>query len=256
MRSQARLTLQLRFLVWLLLSLLLFPLVLAVLYERVHRRQPVNLNYADRRDGASTLGYKGKRALDFALTVPALIAFLPLVLVIALLVRIRMGSPVLFCQQRPGLYGKPFTMYKFRTMTDARDSAGRLLSDADRLTCLGGFLRSTSLDELPELFNVLIGDMSLVGPRPLLIQYLDRYTPEQAQRHEVRPGITGWAQINGRNAITWEEKFALDIWYVENCSLWLDIKIILLTISKVVRREGITNKDCVTMPEFYGSSQR
>ncbi len=199
------------------------------------------------------MSYPGKRALDLALSVPMLILFSPLLLVITLLVRIQMGSPVLFYQQRPGLNGESFTMYKFRTMIDARDATGKLLPDADRLTFLGRFLRSTSLDELPELFNVVIGDMSLVGPRPLLIQYLNRYTPEQARRHEIRPGITGWAQINGRNAITWEQKFALDVWYVDNCSLWLDLKIIVLTVWKVLRREGISQKGHVTMQEFLGS---
>ena len=163
-----------------------------------------------------------------------------------------MGSPVLFKQQRPGLHGKPFMMSKFRTMTDARDGDGNLLPDADRLTRLGRFLRSTSLDELPELFNVLKGDMSLVGPRPLLMRYLDRYTPEQARRHEVRPGITGWAQINGRNALSWEDKFTLDVWYVDHCSLLLDMRIILQTIWKVLRREGISQEGEATMSEFMG----
>lgn len=198
------------------------------------------------------MSYPSKRVIDLALTVPVLILFSPLLLVITLLVRIQMGSPVLFHQQRPGLNGESFTMYKFRTMTNARDSNGRLLADTNRLTSLGRFLRSTSLDELPELFNVLKGDMSLVGPRPLLVQYLDRYTPEQARRHEVRPGITGWAQINGRNALTWEQKFALDVWYVDNCSLWLDLKIIALTVWKVLRREGISQEGQATMSEFLG----
>jgi len=165
-----------------------------------------------------------------------------------------MGRPVLFKQMRPGLNGKPFYMYKFRTMTYERDEQGTLLSDELRLTGLGRFLRSTSLDELPELFNILKGDMSLVGPRPLLMQYLDRYTPEQARRHEVKPGITGWAQVNGRNAISWEEKFALDVWYVDNCSLWLDMKILLMTLVKVFKREGISAAGEATMPEFMGSN--
>jgi len=154
---------------------------------------------------------------------------------------------------RPGLKGKPFYMYKFRTMTDETDEQGNLLPDELRLTRLGKFLRSTSLDELPELFNVLKGDMSLVGPRPLLMQYLDRYTPEQARRHEMKPGITGWAQVNGRNAITWEEKFALDVWYVDNWSLWLDLKILAMTIVKVFKREGISAEGEATMPEFMGN---
>lgn len=203
----------------------------------------------------SNMSYAGKRVLDLFITVPALIALAPLLLLIALLVRIRMGSPILFKQQRPGLNGEPFTMFKFRTMTDQRDADGNLLRDADRLTALGRFLRSTSLDELPELVNVLKGDMSLVGPRPLLMQYLDRYTPEQARRHEVRPGITGWAQINGRNAITWEEKFALDVWYVDHCSLRLDVKIIALTIWKVLKREGISQAGQATMSEFAGEKR-
>lgn len=176
----------------------------------------------------------------------------PILAVVALLVRLKLGAPILFRQQRPGLHGKPFMLYKFRTMTDARDADGHLLPDAERLTNFGRFLRRTSLDELPELFNVLKGDMSLVGPRPLLMQYLDRYTPEQMRRHEVKPGITGWAQVNGRNALSWEEKFALDVWYVDHLSLWLDLKIILLTIWKVLRREGISQDGHATMEEFLG----
>ena len=168
--------------------------------------------------------------------------------------RLKLGSPVLFRQRRPGLHGKPFTIYKFRTMTDARDAQGKLLPDAERLTPFGRFLRSASLDELPELFNVLKGDMSLVGPRPLLMQYLDRYTPEQMRRHEVKPGITGWAQVNGRNAITWEQKFALDVWYVDNKSLGLDGKIILLTLWKILKREGISQPGQATMEEFMGQA--
>lgn len=194
----------------------------------------------------------GKRALDLALTIPALILFAPLMLVIALVVRVTLGAPVLFRQVRPGLHGKPFTLYKFRTMTDARDAQGNLLPDAERLTRVGRFLRATSLDELPELFNVLRGEMSLVGPRPLLMQYLDRYTPEQARRHEVKPGITGWAQVNGRNAIAWEQKFALDVWYVGNLSLWLDLRIIALTAWKILTREGISQPGHATMEEFLG----
>ncbi|MCI5119089.1 MAG: sugar transferase, partial [Candidatus Electrothrix sp. LOE1_4_5] len=155
-------------------------------------------------------------------------------------------------QKRPGLHGKPFRMYKFRTMTDERDAAGNLLSDEQRLVPFGRFLRSTSLDELPELINVLKGEMSLVGPRPLLMEYLDRYTPEQARRHNVLPGITGWDQVNGRNAISWEEKFQLDVWYVDNRSLWLDIKILWTTLLKVFRREGITQEGQATMEEFTG----
>lgn len=178
----------------------------------------------------------------------------PILAVIALLVRLKLGSTVLFRQQRPGLHGKPFTLYKFRTMTNARDANGNLLPDADRLTNFGRFLRRTSLDELPELINVLKGDMSLVGPRPLLMHYLDRYTPEQARRHEVQPGITGWAQINGRNAVSWEEKFRLDVWYVDHVSFWLDLKILFLTAWKVLRKEGISQAGYATMPEFFGPS--
>ena len=194
-----------------------------------------------------------KRLFDLAATIPLLLILSPFLLIVALLVRVKLGAPILFRQKRPGLHGKPFLMFKFRTMTDARDKRGNLLSDAERLTPFGRFLRSTSLDELPELFNVLKGEMSLIGPRPLLMQYLDRYTPEQMRRHEARPGITGWAQINGRNAITWEEKFALDVWYVDNFSFFLDLKILLLTVFKILKREGVTQVGHVTMSEFSGS---
>lgn len=196
-----------------------------------------------------------KRAFDLLLLIPALIISLPLVVFIAVLIRLAMGKPVLFRQERPGLHGKPFLLLKFRTMKDALDASGALLSDAQRLTDLGRFLRATSLDELPELFNVLKGDMSIVGPRPLLTQYLERYTPEQARRHEVKPGLTGWAQVNGRNAITWEEKFNLDVWYVDNWSLWLDIKIIFMTIWKIIKREGINQPGEATMEEFKGATR-
>jgi sugar transferase EpsL len=192
----------------------------------------------------------GKRLFDLALSVPALVILLPVLAVLALLVRITLASPVLFRQLRPGFQGKPFELYKFRTMNNKCDQDGKLLPDAERLTKFGRLLRSTSIDELPELFNVLKGDMSLVGPRPLLMQYLERYTPEQARRHEVKPGITGWAQVNGRNAITWEEKFKLDVWYVDNVSLLLDVKIILMTIWKIIKREGINQKGQATMEEF------
>jgi sugar transferase EpsL len=194
-----------------------------------------------------------KRAFDLTTSLLLLLLFSPLLGLLALLVRLCLGSPVVFRQQRPGLYGKPFTIYKFRTMTDARDSQGNLLPDKQRLTLFGRFLRSTSLDELPELFNVLKGDMSLVGPRPLMMQYLERYTPEQMRRHEVKPGITGWAQVNGRNAITWEQRFVLDVWYVDHCSLWLDLKIIALTAWKVLAREGISQPGQATMEEFMGT---
>lgn len=195
----------------------------------------------------------GKRFFDLIIALPALILFSPSLAILALLVRIKLGSPVLFRQQRPGLHGKPFTLYKFRTMTNARDAAGNLLPDTERLTPFGCFLRATSLDELPELWNVLKGDMSLVGPRPLLMQYLDRYTPEQARRHEVKPGLTGWAQVNGRNALSWEEKFRLDVWYVDNLSLWLDLKIIAMTVWKILKRDGINQPGQATAEEFMGS---
>ena len=197
----------------------------------------------------------GKRLLDFLLSTAGGILLSPLMLILAILVRIKFGSPVLFRQQRPGLHGHPFTLYKFRTMTDARDEAGNLLPDEDRLTPFGRFLRSTSLDELPELWNVIKGDMSLVGPRPLLMRYLPRYTPEQMRRHEVRPGITGWAQINGRNALSWEEKFELDVWYVDHVSLHLDIKIMALTFWKIIKREGISQLGQATMEEFLGTQR-
>ena len=194
----------------------------------------------------------GKRVFDLMFVIPTLILLLPLFCVIALLVCVNLGRPILFRQIRPGLHGKPFVMLKFRTMSDARDEHGELLPDAQRLTRFGVFLRKSSIDELPEIINVLKGDMSLVGPRPLLMQYLDRYTPEQARRHEVKPGITGWAQIHGRNALTWEEKFKLDVWYVDHWSLWLDIKILFITVWKIIKREGISHPGHATMEEFKG----
>ena len=193
---------------------------------------------------------RGKRILDLTITIPALILLSPLMGLIAGLVYFKFGPPVLFRQQRPGLHGKPFILYKFRTMTDDRDAQGNLLPDDQRFTGLGRLLRSISLDELPELFNILRGDMSLSGPRPLLMQYLDRYTSDQARRHEVKPGITGWAQVNGRNALTWEEKFKLDVWYVDHQSFWLDLRIILLTLWKILKREGISQPGHATMEEF------
>lgn len=180
----------------------------------------------------------------------------PILLLLVCLIFVKLGAPVFFTQIRPGMHGKPFRMIKFRTMTDTRDSQGQLLPDADRLLPFGQFLRSTSLDELPGLWSVLKGDMSLVGPRPLLMEYLPLYSPKQARRHEVRPGITGWAQINGRNAISWEEKFELDVWYVDNQSLWLDIKIILLTFKKVYYRDDISADGIVTMNRFMGSKYK
>lgn len=194
-----------------------------------------------------------KRALDLSLSATALVLLSPVLACLALMVRRRLGSPVLFSQVRPGLHGKPFRMYKFRTMTDARDATGNLLPDSERLTDFGKWLRASSLDELPELINVLRGEMSLVGPRPLLMEYLPLYSPEQARRHDARPGITGWAQINGRNAISWEQKFALDTWYVEHESVWLDIRILALTVWRVLRREGISAAGEATMPKFTGS---
>jgi lipopolysaccharide/colanic/teichoic acid biosynthesis glycosyltransferase len=196
-----------------------------------------------------------KRTFDIVASFLGLLFLAPILIVVAWLVRQKLGTPVLFAQKRPGLNGKPFQMYKFRTMTDARDNNGNLLPDADRLTTFGKWLRATSLDELPGLWNVLRGDMSLVGPRPLLIEYLERYTPEQARRHEVKPGITGWAQVNGRNAISWEEKFKLDVWYVENHNLLLDLRILILTLAKLYRRDNISASGHVTMPEFLGQHQ-
>ena len=197
-------------------------------------------------------GRYGKRLFDLAVAIVALIVLAPVMLLIVLLVRLKLGKPMLFLQQRPGLYGKLFTIYKFRTMTDDRDKHGNLPPDAERLTSFGRFLRSTSLDELPEFLNVLKGDMSLVGPRPLLARYLERYSPEQMRRHEVRPGITGWAQVNGRNAITWEQKLAFDVWYVDHVSLWLDLKIIALTGWMILKREGISQPGHATVQEFTG----
>jgi lipopolysaccharide/colanic/teichoic acid biosynthesis glycosyltransferase len=193
-----------------------------------------------------------KRLVDITGALSGLILLAPVIFIIGILIRLSMGSPVIFSQVRPGLYGKPFKMYKFRTMTDARDERGYLLPDEQRLTALGNFLRSTSLDELPELWNVFKGEMSLVGPRPLLMEYLDLYTTEQARRHEIKPGITGWAQINGRNSLSWEEKFKMDVWYVDNWNILLDIKIIFMTLLKVVKRDGISAQGHATMPKFMG----
>jgi sugar transferase EpsL len=196
-----------------------------------------------------------KPLIEKTLVALGLILISPVLILVAILVRTNLGSPIFFSQERPGYQGNPFKMYKFRTMTDQQDPEGQLLPDADRLTPFGKLLRSTSLDELPELLNVLKGDMSLIGPRPLLTRYLDRYTPTQARRHEVKPGITGWAQINGRNAISWEEKFKLDIWYVDNISFWLDCKILLLTFGKVFKRSGISQTGQATMEEFMGTTR-
>lgn len=197
-----------------------------------------------------------KRSSDLVLSILLLILLSPVMVLTAILVRMKLGRPVLFRQVRPGLHGVPFTIYKFRTMTDARDAEGGLLPDEVRLTAFGKWLRRISLDELPQLFNVVKGDLSLVGPRPLLVEYLPLYTEEQARRHLVRPGITGWAQIHGRNAITWEQKFELDCWYVDHRSFWLDLMILMRTLKKVVRAEDIQAADHATMPLFKGNVRR
>jgi sugar transferase EpsL len=196
-----------------------------------------------------------KRAFDLLIAVVVSLMFAPLILVIALLIRLKIGSPVIFKQMRPGLHTKPFYIYKFRSMNNSENIHGVLLPDAERLTNFGRWLRATSLDELPSLWNVLKGEMSLVGPRPLLIDYVPLYNSEQARRHEVKPGVTGWAQVNGRNAISWQDKFRLDVWYVEHQSFYLDIKIILLTLKKVFFRDGISAEGEATMPKFTGNSK-
>ncbi|MFZ5911183.1 MAG: sugar transferase [Chloroflexota bacterium] len=196
-----------------------------------------------------------KRLLDLAVAAIALLLLSPVILLTALAVRIFLGTPVLFRQQRPGYKGRPFFLYKFRTMTAASDPAGNLLPDSERLTPLGRFLRALSLDELPELLNILRGEMSLVGPRPLLMEYLPRYSPEQMRRHDAWPGLTGWAQVNGRNALTWADKFNLDVWYVDHWSFWLDIKIILLTFWKVLKREGVSQPGQATTEYFMGNEK-
>lgn len=195
-----------------------------------------------------------KRILDTAIAALGLLLLLPLLVILAGLVWIFLRRPVLFRQHRPGLHGRPFLLCKFRTMNQKKSADGKLLPDSDRVTPFGRFLRSSSLDELPQLWNVLLGQMSLVGPRPLLMEYLDRYSPDQARRQDVVPGITGWSQVNGRNALDWDEKLALDIWYVDHCSLALDMKILWATARKVLLREGITRKDHASMPEFIGAA--
>lgn len=195
-----------------------------------------------------------KRAFDILVSALALTVGAPLFAIIALLVRVRLGKPIFFVQMRPGLRGQLFPMRKFRSMTDERDASGASLDDARRLPPFGKWLRSTSLDELPELWSIFVGDMSLVGPRPLLKEYLALYSPEQARRHEVRPGLTGWAQVNGRNAISWEERFRLDVWYVDHRSFLLDLKIIAMTAAKILKREGIAHEGAATMPRFVGSA--
>lgn len=197
-----------------------------------------------------------KRSFDFLVSAVSLIALTPLLLLVALSLYACMGTPVFFVQERPGLRGRPFRVYKFRTMSNECDASGRLLSDEERLTSFGSLLRKLSIDELPQLFNVVMGDMSIVGPRPLLMEYLPLYTAEQMRRHEVRPGITGWAQVNGRNALSWEERFRLDVWYVDHRSFWLDMKILLLTVKKVLVREGISAAGEATMAKFTGSREQ
>lgn len=197
-------------------------------------------------------GFILKRVFDLTFAGVLIVLLMPILIIIGVAVAANMGRPVFFQQLRAGLNGRPFYMYKFRTMTNTCDENGILLPPDERITAFGRFLRSTSFDELPELFNIIKGDMSMVGPRPLILKYLDRYTPEERRRHEVKPGLTGWAQINGRNAITWEERFALDIWYVDNHSLWLDIKIIVLTIWKVLTRQGVSSSEDISMPEYMG----
>jgi sugar transferase EpsL len=196
-----------------------------------------------------------KRAFDIVFSAAWLVGFAPLLLVVAIFVRLKLGSPVLFIQERPGLRGRPFRMVKFRTMTDERGPDGELLSDAVRLTAFGKFLRSTTLDEVPEMWNVLVGDMSVVGPRPLLMRYLGRYDAFQARRMEVKPGVTGWAQVNGRNALSWDDKFALDVWYVDHRTFWLDMRIVVKTFFKVFARSGINSDKSATMEEFRGGNK-
>ena len=198
--------------------------------------------------------YAVKRCFDVILALILIILLSPILLILWILVRIKLGGPALFKQERPGLYGSVFMLYKFRSMTEKKDSSGNLLPDHERLTKFGKLLRQTSLDELPELFNILRGDMSFVGPRPLLVRYLSRYNTEQTRRHDVRPGLTGWAQVNGRNAVTWEEKFKLDVWYVDHWSLWLDLKIIVKTVEVVLKRSGISEAGEATMSEFMGNT--
>lgn len=215
----------------------------------------MNERYETRMPALKRGGYRrwGKPLIDKIGAAVGLVSLSPVLLVLGLVVRMRLGHPVLFRQTRPGLYGRPFIMYKYRTMTNEQGDDGTLLPDAQRMTSLGRFLRSTSLDELPELWNVLRGDMSLVGPRPLLMSYLDRYTPEQARRHEVKPGITGLAQVNGRNTLSWEERFRLDVEYVDSISLTVDLEILYKTILNVFARKGITADEHVTMPEYLGA---
>ena len=209
-----------------------------------------------RRAMSMRAGAAIKRLVDLSAGCAGLVVAAPALAISAGLVRLRLGSPVVFRQTRPGLHGRPINVVKFRTMTNEVGPDGKLLPDAQRLTRLGKFLRSTSLDELPQLWNVVRGDLSLVGPRPLLMQYLDRYSPRQARRHEVKPGITGWAQVNGRNAVSWEQRLEMDVWYVENWSLLLDAKILLMTVAKVLKRSGVSQEGHATMPEFMGTAAK
>jgi sugar transferase EpsL len=218
--------------------------------------QGTGLELERRKGSRLRLQRSVKRALDLFLVVPGTVLVSPLLVVLTGLVRLTLGRPVFFRQQRTGLLGKPFTLLKFRTMNNRRDSTGTLLPDGERLSGIGRFLRRTSLDELPTLINVIKGDMSLVGPRPLITDYLDRYSPEQMRRHLVKPGITGWNQVNGRNALSWEEKFAQDVWYVDNWSLWLDLRILARTLGKVLRGHGVSPPGTATMPEFLGRGRR
>ncbi|MFC1462388.1 sugar transferase [Verrucomicrobiota bacterium] len=208
---------------------------------------------ADSRTSTAYMKW-GKRGFDLLLAIPLSLLLFPVFVVLAILVRARQGAPVMFAQERPGYRGEAFKLVKFRTMTDERGEDGEPLPDESRLTSLGRFLRARSLDELPELLNVLRGDMSLVGPRPLLMEYLPLYSPEQARRHEVRPGVTGWAQVNGRNAIAWADKFRYDVWYVDNCSLWLDVKILAMTLGSVITGRGVAAPGHATMPRFEGNA--
>ena len=215
----------------------------------------MNSNISRRRDLMNGFYARyGKRLFDLSIALPALIVLLPVLAVTTVLVRVFLGTPVIFRQERPGLHGKPFFILKFRSMTDERDAEGHLLPDDRRLTKFGRFLRASSLDELPELWNVISGKMSLVGPRPLRLDYLALYNAEQIRRHDILPGITGWAQVNGRNAISWERRFELDVWYVDHCSCWLDVQILLMTLIKVFSRSGISADGHATMPSFRGSA--
>lgn len=222
-------------------------------WSEQYRKAKKNLLVASKEIEEWVESMSAKRAFDVCTAVCLILLLMPVIVVTAVLVRLKLGTPVIFKQTRPGLHGKPFQVWKFRTMTDQRDNQGQLLPDHVRLTAFGRLLRKLSLDELPQLWNVLRGDLSLVGPRPLLMDYLPLYTETQARRHLVRPGITGWAQVNGRNQISWEEKFELDIWYVDHHSFWLDVRILMLTVLKVFRSEGISNGTHVTMPVFRGT---